>query len=129
VTHLRKRMLEELQRRNYSENTTRCYIRTVEDFARRFHLPPDRLGPRQIREYQAELFQKRKLSPGTVATRLAALRFFYTKTLHRAWSAAETPYPKKAHRLPTILRAGGPTFLARPSYLPCKIKYYSSTFP
>src|ERR1700688_4298115 len=103
MTHLRKMMLEKLQRRNYSENTTRCYIRAVEDFARRFNLPPDRLGPRQIREYQAELFQKRKLSPGTVATRLAALRFFYTKTLHRAWSIAETPYPKKAHRLPTIL--------------------------
>jgi len=96
-------MLEELQRRNYSENTTRCYIRAVEDFARRFHRPPDQLGPRQIREYQAELFQKRKLSAGTVAIRLAALRFFYTKTLHRAWSIAETPYPKKAHRLPTIL--------------------------
>jgi len=103
VTHLRKIMLEELQRRHYSENTTRCYIRTVEDFARRFHCSPDRLGARQIREYQAELFEKRKLSAGTVATRLAALRFFYTKTLHRAWSIAETPYPKKAHRLPTIL--------------------------
>ncbi len=103
MTHLRKMMLEELQRRNYSENTTRCYIRAVEDFARRFHLPPDRLGPRQIRVYQAELFQKRKLSAQTVATRLAALRFFYTKTLRRAWSIAETPYPKKAHRLPTIL--------------------------
>jgi integrase/recombinase XerD len=94
-------MLEELQRRNYSENTTRSYIRTVEDFARRFHCPPDQLGPRQIREYQAELFQKRKLSPGTVAIRLAALRFFYTKTLNRAWSIAETPYPKKAHRIQT----------------------------
>jgi site-specific recombinase XerD len=34
---------------------------------------------------------------------LAALRFFYTKTLRKAWSVAETPYPKKAHRLPTIL--------------------------
>ena len=77
------------------ENTTRCYIRAVEDFARRFHLPPDRLGPRQIRAYQAELFQKRKLSAQTVATRLAALRFFYTKTLRRAWSIAETPYPKR----------------------------------
>jgi integrase/recombinase XerD len=103
VTHLRKIMLEELQRRHYSENTTRSYIRAVEDFARRFHCPPDRLGPRQIREYQAELFQKRNLSPATVAIRLAALRFFYTKTLHRAWSIAETPYPKKAHHLPAIL--------------------------
>jgi integrase/recombinase XerD len=103
VTQLRKMMLEELQRRNYSENTTRPYIRTVEDFARRFNLPPDRLGPQHIREYQAELFQKRNLSPGTVAIRLAALRFFYTKTLQRAWSMAETPYPKKAHRIPTII--------------------------
>jgi site-specific recombinase XerD len=96
-------MLEELQRRNYSENTTRCYIRTVEDFARRFHCSPDRLGPRQIREYQAELFQKRKLSPGTVTQRLAALRFFYVKTLKKVWSIAETPYPKKAFHLPLIL--------------------------
>src|SRR5260370_31866766 len=103
VTHLRKMMLEELQRRNYSQHTTRYYIRTVEDFARRFNLPPDRLGPRHIREYQAELFQKRKLSPGSVANRLAALRFFYIKTLKKAWSIAETPYPKKNHRLPAIL--------------------------
>jgi integrase/recombinase XerD len=103
VTHLRKMMLEDLQRRNYSQDTIRCYIRTVEDFSRRFNRPPDRLGPRHIREYQAELFQKRKLSPGTVTTRLAALRFFYTKTLKKAWSIADTPYPKKRHRIPSIL--------------------------
>ena len=103
MTHLRKLMLEELQRRNYSEHTIRYYIRTVEDFARRFNCFPDRLGPRHIREYQAELFQKRKLSSGTVAIRLAALRFFYTKTLRRAWSVADTPYPKRTHRLPAIL--------------------------
>ncbi len=103
MTHLRKTMLEELQRRNFSEHTIRYYIRTVEDFARHFNRPPDRLGPRHIREYQAELFQKRKLSPGTVAIRLAALRFFYIKTLKKSWSIAETPYPKKTRRLPTIL--------------------------
>ncbi|MGC1171499.1 MAG: phage integrase N-terminal SAM-like domain-containing protein, partial [Candidatus Acidiferrales bacterium] len=103
MTQLRKMMLEELQRRNYSENTTRCYIRTVEDFARRFNCSLDRLGPRHIREYQAELFEKRKLSAGSVAVRLAALRFFYCKTLNRAWSIADTPYPKGAHRLPAIL--------------------------
>src|SRR5260370_13219470 len=103
VTHLRKMMLEELRRRNYGQHTTRSYIRTVEDFARHFKCSPDRLGPRHIREYQAELFAKRKLSAGSVAVRLAALRFFYCKTLKRAWSIAETPCPKKAHRLPAIL--------------------------
>jgi len=96
-------MLDELQRRNFSEDTIRHYIRTVEDFARHFNRPPDRLGLRHIREYQAQLFQKRKLSSGSVTYRLAALRFFYIKTLKKAWSVAETPYPKKHYRLPTIL--------------------------
>ena len=103
MTHLRKMMLEELQRRNYAETTTRAYIRTVEDFSRRFNRAPDRLGPRHIREYQAELFQKRKLSPRSVTRHLAALRFFYTKTLKKAWSIAETPYPKRPFHLPSIL--------------------------
>jgi integrase/recombinase XerD len=91
------------QRRNFSEDTIRHYIRTVEDFARYFNRPPDRLGPRHIREYQAQLFQKRKLSSGSVIYHLSALRFFYIKTLKKAWSVAETPYPKKNYRLPTIL--------------------------
>jgi site-specific recombinase XerD len=96
-------MLEELQRRNYAETTINSYLRTVEEFSRRFNCSPDRLGPRYIREYQAELFQKRKFSPNTVAQRLAALRFFYTKTLKKVWSIEETPYPKKTLHLPTIL--------------------------
>jgi site-specific recombinase XerD len=96
-------MLEELQRRNYAETTIESYIRTVEDFSRHFNCSPDRLGPQHIREYQAELFQKRKFSPNTVAQHLAALRFFYVKTLKKAWSITETPYPKKAIHLPTIL--------------------------
>lgn len=103
MTRLRKMMLEDLQRRNYSQDTIRSYIHTVEDFARHFRCSPDRLGPRHIREYQAELLSKRKLSPATVAVRLAALRFFYYKTLRKCWSISETPYPKRAHRLPAVL--------------------------
>ena len=49
------------------------------------------------------MFHERKFSPNTVAQRLAALRFFYTKTLKKTWSITETPYPKKAVHLPTIL--------------------------
>src|ERR1700739_1952034 len=96
-------MLEELQLRNYAETTIDSYVRAVEDFSRYFNCSPDRLGPRHIREYQAALFQKRKFSPNTVAQHLAALRFFYVKTLKKAWSITETPYPKKAVHLPTIL--------------------------
>src|SRR5271165_2946649 len=120
MTHLRKMMLEELQRRNYSENTIRHYLRAVEDFARRFRCSPDRLGPRHIREYQAELFQKRKLSANSVGQHLAALRFFYIKTLRRAWSLADTPYPKKTRSLPTILSREEVAQLIHAARTPCE---------
>jgi site-specific recombinase XerD len=96
-------MLEELERRNYAPSTIRCYIRTVEQFARYFHRPPDQLGPDHIRQYQAAMFRTWKLAPNTVTQRLAALRFFYIQVLKQGWSAAETPYPKKALHLPQVL--------------------------
>jgi site-specific recombinase XerD len=103
MTHLRKMMLEELERRNYAQTTTRSYIHTIEDFACYFKRPPDQLSPEHIREYQAYLFREQKLTASTVTQRLAALRFFFTRTLKKAWSVAETPYPKKTRRLPSIL--------------------------
>jgi integrase/recombinase XerD len=103
MTHLRKMMLEELERRNYAQTTTHLYIQTIEDFARYFKRPPDQLGPEHIREYQAYLFRERKLAAPTVTQRLAALRFFFTQTIKKAWSVAETPYPKKTRHLPSIL--------------------------
>ncbi len=81
MTRLRQKMLEDLERRNYSANTARCYLRAVEHFARYFQQAPDQLGPEQIRQYQAHLFRDRKLADHTVAQRLTALRFFYNKTL------------------------------------------------
>ena len=103
MTHLRQIMLEELERRNYAPGTIRCYIRTVEHYARHFHCSPDRLGPEHIRRYQALMFSKWKLAPNTVSQRLAALRFFYIQVLKQSWSVAETPYPKKVLHLPQIL--------------------------
>jgi len=72
VTHLRKLMLDELQRRNYAQNTVRSYIHAVEDFANYFRRSPDRLGPNHIREYQVHLFRDCKLSAGTIEGRTAA---------------------------------------------------------
>jgi len=46
-------MLEELQRRNHSEITTRKYLPGVSDFAKHFGRSPDQLGPNELRTYQA----------------------------------------------------------------------------
>ncbi len=103
MTRLRKMMLEELQRRNYSAITTRNYLRVVADFAKHFGKPPDKLGLNELRTYQAYLLRERKLTPGTVINQVAALRFFFVKTLKRHQFRDFLPYPQDQRRLPTVL--------------------------
>ena len=103
MTPLRKRMLEELQRRNYAQVTIDHYIQIVEDFARYFGRRPDQLGARQLREYQVHLFRDRKLSSRTVRQHVAALRFFFVKMLNRPYMIEHIPFPKETRRLPEIL--------------------------
>lgn len=103
MTQLRKQMLEELQRRNYSHRTAKTYVRIVREFAAYFHQSPDKLGPEQIRQYQAHLFQTKKLAPATVSQYVSALRFLFIKTLRRHLLAEHIPFPKSRKRLPTVL--------------------------
>ena len=102
MTHLRKLTLDEIARRNYTEGTTRAYLRIIEDLARYFHRSPDQLGPEQLREYTAHLFRDRKLSDNSVNQIVGALRFFFRKVLKCPWASDEIPYPKKKIHLPVI---------------------------
>jgi site-specific recombinase XerD len=61
------------------------------------------LGPQHLRQYQAYLFQERKLDAGTVQQHVAALRFFYVKTLKRRYLLEDLPRPKQRRKLPEIL--------------------------
>jgi integrase/recombinase XerD len=103
MTQLRRRMLEELQRRNYSDNTIRQYLLAVRQFAEHFGKPPDQLGSDELRTYQAYLLRDRKLAVGTVVARVAALRFFFVRVLKRHQFREDLPYPKDRRRLPTVL--------------------------
>jgi integrase/recombinase XerD len=84
MTELRRKMLEELQLRNYSPHTQRAYIRCVADFAKHFNAPPE-LGPEHIREYQMLPIQQKKLSWSPFNQAVCAQRFLYNDVLHRNW--------------------------------------------
>jgi integrase/recombinase XerD len=103
MTPLRKRMQEELQRRNYSEMTAVCYVRHVAEFAKFFRRSPDSLGAEEIKQYQLHLIHEKKLSWSTYIQATAALRFLYIKTLGQAFMAEKIPFPKRPKFLPTVL--------------------------
>ena len=77
MTPLRKRMIDEMQLRNFSPKTIQCYVETVARFARHFNKSPDKLGPEEVRTYLLHLVQEQKRAWGTYNQALAALRYFY----------------------------------------------------
>ena len=103
MTNLRRKMLEELQLRNYSPHTQRAYIRWVAKFAQHFKAMPDQLGPNHVREYQLFLVQRKKLAWSSFNQAVCALRFFYHDVLHRKWMIEHIPYPRHEKKLPVVL--------------------------
>src|SRR5213592_1062794 len=88
--------------RNYSPHTIDAYLRSVAQFAKHFHTPPDRLGPEDIRTYQLLLLHQ-QVSKSVFIQTVCALRFVYETTLGRPWMVDYIPYPKKPKKLPVIL--------------------------
>ena len=103
MTKLRKMVLEELERRNYSQATARTYVGAIRGFAAYFHRSPDQLGAEEIRQYQLHLVD-RELHPRSIRIQTAALRFFFRKVLRRPLFADDAPLPKVVrHQPPTVL--------------------------
>ena len=76
-TILRKRMIQDLEIRNYSWHTIDAYIRCVANFAKYFGKSPKLLGAEHIRKYQIFLVETKKASWAVVNQTVCALRFLY----------------------------------------------------
>ncbi len=104
MTSLRQRMIEDMQIRNLSVHTQKCYVLQVSLFARHFSKSPELLGAEQIRAYQIYLTNERKLATKSILIAIAALRFLYKVTLKRNWVFENIiPAPKAPQTLPVVL--------------------------
>jgi len=98
--------------------TIRLYLMHVAASAQHFHRSPDQLGAEHIRQYQLFLIQEKKLAWSSYNQIVCALRFFYGKTLQRAFLLQDIPFPRKEHRVPLILsRAEVARILTSPPHL------------
>jgi integrase/recombinase XerD len=103
MTPLRQRLMEDLQRRNYSPKTISCYVLHVAQFARHFGQSPDQLGAEAVRAWQLHLLNVRHVSWSAYNQSVCALRFFYGTCLGRPDMVLALPFGKRAKTLPAVL--------------------------
>jgi site-specific recombinase XerD len=103
MTPLRRRMIEDMQLRNFSPHTIRAYVDRIAQFARHFGKSPALLGPAEVRSYLVHLVQQRRVSWSHYNQTVAALRFLYRVTLGREEALPRIPCPRQPKRLPVVL--------------------------
>jgi site-specific recombinase XerD len=102
MTPLRQRLIDELNRRNYSPRTVEAYVAAVARTARHFACSPDRLTPDQLRAFQLHLIA-RSASWSLFNQVACALRFFYRHVLDRPDFVPFVVFGKKPRSLPVVL--------------------------
>lgn len=101
ISDLRRRLLQDMANRNFSDKTQRDYIRHVEALARFIGRSPDTATGDDLRRFQADQLA-RGGQPPKMNSQATALRFFLMVTCGRADLAhqlARTHYPKKLPRV------------------------------
>ena len=99
MTHLRQKMLDELQRRNYSQNTISTYLHAVEDFSR-FSPLARQIGTGSYPAVSGLSVSRAQAPGGTIALCTAALRFLYVKTCDARISPSTFHFPSVPGNFP-----------------------------
>jgi site-specific recombinase XerD len=92
-------MIEDLCRYNYAPRTLQRYVAQIARLARHYGTSPDQLTREQVQEYQ-DLLTRQGVS--WLPQAVAAMQFFYNKTLGRDWEITHSYRPKPKSR-PIVL--------------------------
>jgi integrase/recombinase XerD len=102
VSPLRRRMIEDMKIRGFSEKTRSDYVRHVKAFAVFFGCSPHRAGPEDLRRYHLHLAAS-GVGSASINSAVSALRFFFKVTLGRPGVTELMPFIREPQRLPVVL--------------------------
>jgi len=103
MTELRKRFIDDMQLRGFSERTIEAYVRSVRQLAQHFHKSPNKITEAELRQYFLYNKNIRKWSRAASTISLCGIKFFFTHTLQKEWTTFKLVRPPKEKKLPPIL--------------------------
>ena len=129
TTHLRQRMIEDMQLRGLAERTQGAYVAAVRQLAEHYDKSPNQISDEELRQYFLYLTNEKKASSSAITIALCAIKFFYEQTLRQEWPTLALVRPPRERKLPVVLsreevhRILG--CLRRPYYRVCLSTIYS----
>jgi len=102
ISNLRRRMIEDMTIRGFTQATQRDYIRSVKSLAAFIGRSPDAATADEIRAYQFKL-REDGASPAKINATVAGLRFFFKVTLDRPEIERWTHVVRAPRKLPVVL--------------------------
>ncbi|MGC9197131.1 MAG: tyrosine-type recombinase/integrase [Syntrophobacteraceae bacterium] len=103
MTHLRKRMIDDLQLRGLGALTQQRYVRAVQQLAEHYGKSPATITEDELREYFLYLKNVKKWARSTSTIALCGIKFFYENTVRRDWPALHLIRAERQKKLPVIL--------------------------
>jgi len=103
MTPLRRKMLADLQLRNYAARTQTMYLSRVAQMAAHLGRCPSRLTPEEVGDFLRYYRLEAGASLSAYKQMTAALRFLYRVTLKREGMVPHLPYPRRSERRPVVL--------------------------
>ncbi len=97
------RMKEDIILRGLAKNTLDSYMTNARLFLEHCNRPVEQLNEHDIRNFQYYLINEKKLTPQSVNTYSAAIRFLFAVTLNRTLNYLQIPRQKKRRALPELL--------------------------
>ncbi len=103
MTHLRQRMIDDMQLRGFSAKTQEAYLRAVCQLAEHYNKSPEDISEEELRQYFLYLKNVRQLSRSTCTQILCATKFLFQHTLKKDWKTFDLARPPKEKKLPVVL--------------------------
>jgi len=100
---LRQKMIEDMQLHGFAERTQEAYLLAVRQLAKHRHKPPDQINEEELRQYFLFLKNEKHAARASCTIALCGIKFFYERTLGRAWKTFEFLRPPKEKKLPVVL--------------------------
>ena len=93
MSTLRNRMLQDLKLADYSPHTIAPYVRSIAALAKFLGRSPDTADHDDLRRWIGDV--KARVGPSRVVQHMAALKFFFGKTLGRPELVSFLSFPKR----------------------------------